>query len=248
MRREARERERRADSGDVLAGFLRVLRDRSSLSPHTDLPQLEPDVRQVGADADLVTRFAEAAGSAGLRVHRVDESDWVTPVREILAECGAKAVFVETGRTAAAGAAGFDLALLTAALARAGIAVQTDPSGETLFSADAGITGVGCAVAETGTLVCVSGSGRARGGSLIPPLHVALVQAAQIVPDLYDYLAGLGAASELPANVNLITGPSKTADIEGVLVTGVHGPREVHVILVEPSRSVVDKCHMTNAK
>jgi L-lactate dehydrogenase complex protein LldG len=54
-----------------------------------------------------------------------------------------------------------------------------------------------------------------------------------ILPDLCDCLALISAGSQLPANVNLITGPSKTADIEGILVTGVHGPREVHVILLQ---------------
>jgi L-lactate dehydrogenase complex protein LldG len=234
MNPDARELEARTESGEEFAGFLRELRLRSWLRPRTDLPDSEADVRQVGVDADLVAQFAEAARSAGLRVHRVSESDWIAPIAQILSNCGARVVFLET---AAAEAAGFAVDQLTAALERTGIAVQTDASDETLFRVDAGITGVECAVAESGTLVCQSGAGRVRGGSLIPPLHVALVKAPQVVPDLYDCLARYGGGAELPANVNLITGPSKTADIEGVLVTGVHGPREVHVILVEQSRS-----------
>ena len=69
-----------------------------------------------------------------------------------------------------------------------------------------------------------------RGASLIPPVHIAVVAQAQIVPDLCDYFGGLGLS--LPANINVITGPSKTADIEGILITGVHGPGDVHVALV----------------
>ena len=230
MNRDAHEQAARNSGGEALAAFLQDLRRRSSLTPRTDLPELEGDVRQVGADADLVARFAESARSAGLRVHHATGTDWIAPLREILSECGARTVFLEPS---AAKAAGFDIDRLTADLMGASIAVQTDARDETLFSVDAGITGVECAVAETGTLVCQSGSGRVRGGSLIPPLHVALVNAAQIVPDLYDCLARFGGGSDLPANVNMITGPSKTADIEGILVTGVHGPREVHVILVE---------------
>ncbi len=87
------------------------------------------------------------------------------------------------------------------------------------------------AVAETGTVVCTSGPQSARGSSLLPPIHIALVSEAQLVADLFDLFPRL-AAGELPANVNLITGPSKTADIEGVLVTGMHGPGAVHLVLV----------------
>lgn len=229
MNRESYERAAPVNSGQELSSFLRGLRRRSSLTPQTDLPELEHDVRQVRAAEDLASQFAEAAGSAGLRVHRT-EGDWFSLMREILAECGARAIFLETG---AAAVSGFDVDELRAALARAGFSVHTDASDETLFSVDAAITGVEFALAETGTLVCQSGAGRLRGGSLIPPLHIALVKATQLVPDLYDYFARFGPGAELPTNVNLITGPSKTADIEGVLVTGVHGPREVHVILSE---------------
>lgn len=255
MNSDARERAARANDAPELTEFLRELRRRSALTARTELAELECDVRQVSAAEDLAARFTEAARSAGLRLHQVAESDWIASVREILTECGAKTVFVQAAQTDdlpaqtqsgphsgpyAAENAEFDVALLMTTLARSGIVVHTDSSDETLFSVDAGITGVECAIAETGTLVCQSGSGRARGGSLIPPLHIALVQAAQIVPDLYDALAKVGARPELPANVNLITGPSKTADIEGILVTGVHGPREVHVVLV--GGPVVSQC------
>ena len=64
-------------------------------------------------------------------------------------------------------------------------------------------------------------------------MHVAVVDTTQVLPDLYDCLDALGERPQLPANVSLITGPSKTADIEGELVTGVHGPGELHVVLVE---------------
>jgi L-lactate dehydrogenase complex protein LldG len=89
------------------------------------------------------------------------------------------------------------------------------------------------AIAETGTLVCVSGASSARGASLIPPVHIAVLEEGQILADLFDYFEQLD-PQDLPANVNMITGPSKTADIEGVLVTGMHGPGAVHVVLLRP--------------
>jgi L-lactate utilization protein LutC len=103
---------------------------------------------------------------------------------------------------------------------------------DAMFSADVGITSAAAAIAETGSLVCTSGPDCWRGLSLIPPIHVAVIRADQILPDLLDWFSG--PPEPLPANITLISGPSKTADIEGILITGVHGPGEVHVVVVDP--------------
>ena len=97
-----------------------------------------------------------------------------------------------------------------------------------------GVTDVHAALAETGTLICSTDGSHSRGASLIPPVHIAIVRERDIVPDMLDYWARLGGVpgGELPSSQSFITGPSKTADIEGVLVTGVHGPGEVHIVLV----------------
>ena len=71
----------------------------------------------------------------------------------------------------------------------------------------------------------------------MPPVHIAIVRAAQIVPDMLDLWPPGVPAPSMPASLVLVTGPSKTADIEGILITGVHGPREVRVIVVESDRS-----------
>ena len=113
----------------------------------------------------------------------------------------------------------------------AGIRTLDQAGDEAWFSSAAGVTTVRAAVAETGSLLVASGEDSPRSGSLIPPLHVALVAASQIVPDLVDAFA-VFSADTLPAGIALITGPSKTADIEGVLVTGVHGPGRVIILLV----------------
>lgn len=105
------------------------------------------------------------------------------------------------------------------------------------FTADLGITGVDWAVAETGSLaVCARPGGQGRSVSLLPPLHVAVFTSRQIIPDLFDLFQELGVElheGDLPSNVTLITGPSKTGDIQLKLTTGVHGPGEVHAIVVE---------------
>jgi L-lactate dehydrogenase complex protein LldG len=97
-----------------------------------------------------------------------------------------------------------------------------------------GITGALAGLADTGSIVVASGPGQARSCSLLPPVHLALLRVSNLYPDLPTWMAQQGAGL-LPsaANLVIITGPSRTADIELALVLGVHGPREIHVILVD---------------
>ncbi len=98
-------------------------------------------------------------------------------------------------------------------------------------AADAGITGVDAALAETGTIVVSSGPGKSRLVSLLPPVHIALVPTSSLTVDLFTWTAARGGA--MPASVTLISGPSKTADIEQVMAIGVHGPKRLIVVLYE---------------
>ncbi len=108
------------------------------------------------------------------------------------------------------------------------------------FAAGAGITGVDFALAESGTLVLSSSTEGAQVASLAPPIHIALFRPHQVVGSLDEVLANLPISSS-PSHptknrsVVFITGTSRTADIEQILIRGVHGPREVHAILVEDS-------------
>jgi L-lactate utilization protein LutC len=106
-----------------------------------------------------------------------------------------------------------------------------------LAEANLGITGADYAVAETGTLLLISGEGRSRLVSLLPRIHVALIRKEHLVPAMRDMHAILeveqrGGRAADASCLNFITGPSRSADIEFVLARGVHGPGEVHVILV----------------
>ena len=95
-----------------------------------------------------------------------------------------------------------------------------------------GITGVDTALAATGSIVLASGAGKARVASLLPPIHIAVLRSEQIVRDLETWVAlqqDFGEAS----NIVVISGPSKTADIAMELVLGMHGPQEVHLVLIE---------------
>src|SRR5690606_12071550 len=158
--------------------------------------------------------------SAGCTVHRSDESEYVSVIRQIAHQLGAKTVLIEPQPDSALTVARADE--LARALAADGVRPTAQRDDETLFAADLAVTGVQAAIAETGTIVCVSGAATGRGTSLVPPVHIALVSRSQVCGDLFDFFAQLSAQADLPANINLITGPSKTADIEGVLVTGMH--------------------------
>ena len=97
-----------------------------------------------------------------------------------------------------------------------------------------GITGCFCAIAETGTLMLLSGPETPPETSLLPETHIAVVSVNRIVPGMEDEWALLRAErpGALPRAVNFISGPSRTADIEQTLVLGAHGPYRVHIVLI----------------
>jgi L-lactate dehydrogenase complex protein LldG len=101
-----------------------------------------------------------------------------------------------------------------------------------LGRATVGITGAIAGLADTGTLVLTSGQGRPRLASLLPPVHIALLPVSTLLPSLPDLFVKHTALTEQGSNLIFITGPSRTADIELTAVYGVHGPKNVHVILV----------------
>ncbi len=110
---------------------------------------------------------------------------------------------------------------------------------EVLARAQIGLTGADFALAETGSLVLLSGAGQGRGVSLLPPNHVAVLGKRALIPSLTDLGIHLEALHRDPdcfltgSAVQIITGPSRTADIEQTLTRGVHGPKEVHLIFVD---------------
>lgn len=96
-----------------------------------------------------------------------------------------------------------------------------------------GITGSFCAVAETGTLMLLSGPDTFSSAALLPETHVAVVAASRIVPGMEDaFVLARNECGELPRATSFISGPSRTGDIEQTIVLGAHGPYRVHVIIV----------------
>jgi len=203
-----------------------------------ELRPVPEGIGYVGADGDLVERFAAEVNAVGGEAFVVaDLAAAGQQLYQLLAEAGAKSavswqheLLNRLGLAellAAPGVTLFDykrLSALPAAEAR-----------EILLMCDVGITSCNCAIAETGTLMMCSRPGQERVASLLPPMHIAIVERQQIVPDLIDafqLLAERG-TSQLPSNVTWITGPSKTGDIELQLTTGVHGPGKWRVIVIQ---------------
>lgn len=99
-------------------------------------------------------------------------------------------------------------------------------------TAAVGITSADYALANTGTLVMIAGPAEARMVSLLPPVHVAVVPVDRLLTSLDELLTLVPDPAAVTSSMVLITGPSRTADIEQILVRGVHGPGEIHVVLV----------------
>lgn len=106
---------------------------------------------------------------------------------------------------------------------------------DTLFDGvDAGLTLARSAIAETGSLILWPSAAEPRLMSLVPPLHFVLLDSANIHADLHSAMMAEGWKDTLPTNALLVSGPSKTADIQQTLAYGAHGPRELIVLVVSP--------------
>jgi len=108
-----------------------------------------------------------------------------------------------------------------------------------LFDCDVGITSAQWAIAETGTLVLESKSERHRLVSLVPPVHIAILEAGRIRRTMAEVLEAVNQSGELSRTVTFITGPSRTSDIELTLAIGVHGPAKLHVIVIDDVKQTV---------
>jgi len=179
------------------------------------VPQWDPDTRvstllgKVEALAGKARRVATPAAACAYVSEVVGTRSAVASNAPFLRECGISDLAgVRSGFTAAA-----ELRTCCAA-------------------ADVGITSADYALADTGTLVMLSSRQEARMISLLPPVHIAVVPLERVLTGLDELLTILPCPAEQTSSMVLITGPSRTADIEQILVRGVHGPGEIHVVVV----------------
>lgn len=179
--------------------------------------------------AARIKRFCEKMAFWRGEVVRVTRSNWAETLRAL---CAAKKVNsllygAQTPHAAALEAAGI-----------AGLKAYDRPVDEwklELFrDTDAGFTSTRGGIAETGTLIVWPDEKEPRLMSLVPPIHFALFDVDQLHDTLFDAMSaqGWGRGGAMPSNALLISGPSKTADIQVTLAYGAHGPKELVVLLM----------------
>jgi L-lactate dehydrogenase complex protein LldG len=198
-------------------------------------PAGSPRTSPVPSSAALLERFIARAEAAEAFVSVA--ADWagaLQRVADILFELEARQVIVSDD----AWQAPWDIARLADVLEEDTIRPTSslhDASAAALAKfAYVGITAVDCAIAETGTVVVASGPGGGRVESLVPPVHIALLTVSRLQPRLQDALEWLARSDAFARSsaVTFITGPSRTADIELTLTIGVHGPKQLFVVVV----------------
>lgn len=210
-----------------------------------ELPEIEAQaqaVRQRIAEerAGLLDQLAETAGLRGWNVQRCEGAEeGLDYVASLVRSLGVTSVARSEQPV-------LDTVPVDAAIAGAGglcwPAVYDGPASRTevrqrLAESGMGITGADYAIAETGSVVVLPRQGLSRLVSVVPPVHVAIVRPSDIVGTLDDLFAlrrleYVRNGGEMGSYLNFITGPSRTADIEQTIVVGVHGPREVHMVLL----------------
>lgn len=196
------------------------------------MPERLPVTRLV-PDEDLKARFVSEAERVRAHVHCVPDA------QAALATLRALLTTLQAQRAVVWDEAHLPVRGVVALLDALGIA-RVEGDNHAVATADVGITGADAALATTGTLVLASGRGRPRMASLLVPVHIALLTEDRIVPRLEDYITAQRAQGlrvfRTSSNVTLISGSSRTSDIEMHPVFGVHGPLALHIVLIENLR------------
>jgi L-lactate dehydrogenase complex protein LldG len=222
---------------NVLAAVARGVRD-GALPPGARLehPGPPPPTDRVTDREGMIESFTLELSKLSGFVHRVgSDAEAVAQVRALVVERGADRVLAWDDAWLQPAGIGEVLRREGVALESCTLPASRDERAARLQALDpvlVGLTGAHAALADTGSIVVVSGPGRGRIASLLPPTHIAVVRAEQMYPSLGPFLASNPDVLEVGANLVVITGPSRTGDIEGTLVLGVHGPGDLHVVVI----------------
>ena len=247
------------ESGEMLgvpkAEFLRSVREalgREDVPPAEPYPRLtetQSELKDQAAQIHLkleenlpalLDKLAEMAALGGWNVHRASGVEEALGYIESVARDSEATNIVRSAQDV------FDQIPIDAALTNLGLKVTTvlrdnetprEALREEIRQSGIGITGADYALAETGSLIVLPRRGLSRLVSLVPPVHIALVRPEDILESLDDLfllrrLEYHQRGGEMGSYLNFITGPSRTADIEMTIVEGVHGPKEVHMVIL----------------
>ena len=226
---------RATDTRDARAAIFSSLRSAPTtplpppdLQPYLDGPHGRGSVGPRVEPSTLADSFATAARAWRAEVLRAGAADWPRVVRQALAQRGCRRVAIGAASPLQPG---LDAALAGLQVRRFDAPLeQWKP--ELFDPIDAGVTGADAGIADTGTLVLLPGADEPRTLSLVPGVHVAVLMASRLHASLPAALRALAPQDDMPTNLLLISGPSKTADIQQTLAYGAHGPKELVIVLV----------------
>lgn len=211
--------------------ILQSLRNRTGgelAVPECDFSVL---VRDDWSTAERIERFQEMIESVHGEVHRCTEGTWVDRLAQVLAARRARNLLISKAHK------------IGQSLRTAGrddlpeLLIYDEPvenwQAHLFNEVDASITSTRGGIAETGSLILWPNDDEPRLMSLVPPVHIAVLRASELYTTFHEAMKSQSWASGMPTNALLISGPSKTADIEQTLAYGVHGPKELIVLIIE---------------
>jgi len=217
-----------SDTESVIDRVRKALGRTAPLSQAPIPPPLpEHVVRLVHTELGLAELFAKSAGMQNMLVELTPPDEVATRVVTFLRERKIRRVALSNARL-------LEQLEVYGAVSSAGefeLRRWNDMTLDEMYEFDCGVTDVTYAVAETGTLVIVTDANNGRGLSLVPMTHVAIVEPKNLLPDWVDLFDRLN-ENYAGRHAVMISGPSKTADIEMNVVTGVHGPNVVKAFII----------------
>jgi L-lactate dehydrogenase complex protein LldG len=202
-----------------------ILKQLSSKGQKTSMPAIWVSKNQFD---DPISQFAQALRKVKGEVHQASDLDTARIILvEILNELNVQKIVVAGNDTLRK----YDLSGLDGS--RQWFIVGKSKGNLRSFcaTADVGLTGADIALAETGSVILKMNAGQSRLVSLLPPVHIVMLPTSKIVPDIFSWMSNR--MGDMPSQLVIISGPSKTADIEQTLVIGVHGPKRLIVILYD---------------
>jgi L-lactate dehydrogenase complex protein LldG len=206
-------------SRDAIFDRIRTALGRTAGQAIADPPPARIRIPEVDMPARVASLVSRVEALAGLALETADPCAYVAAAIAGKTAVASNAPYLaECGITALAGV-------------RSGI-TDRDELRAACAAADFGITSADYALADTGSLVMIASPQEARLISLLPPAHIAVVPRARILTGLDELFSILPHPAEQTSSMVLITGPSRTADIEQILVRGVHGPGQITVLVV----------------
>lgn len=196
--------------------------------------ELDRTVESPGWDREeRIDRFCKAMRTVRTEVHRVNKADWSGKLAELTREKSFRnLLYAPAGPLAEA----IESAWRSQDELPELVSREVDVDGwkeELFYDIDAAVTSTRSAIAEVGAMILWPTPEEPRTFSLVPPVHIAVVDADKLHNTFADAIAAEDWAAGMPTNALLISGPSKSADIEQTLAYGVHGPVELIVLLVE---------------